>query len=99
MTSPRRAIGLCAVLLCLAPSRARAAASLTKVVGFVQVQLANTHRWDVVKGVPLELSEGDTVKTALKAEATVTFKDGSRVELAANSAFTLEEASETRSSL
>ena len=101
MAIPRRVIlSLLAVILTgVIPAQALAGASLSNVSGIVQVKNAVSDRWDVVKAIPVELANGDSVRTGLKAQAVLTFTDGSRVELGSNSSFILEEASSSQASL
>ncbi|MFI5360911.1 MAG: FecR domain-containing protein [Elusimicrobiota bacterium] len=65
-----------------------AGAALTEVSGAV---LVHYQEWEPVTKTPYPLEDGATVRTAAQGRATVTFSDGSRVELAGNSAFTVEE--------
>ena len=74
------------LLLPAAPAGARA--MLTAFSGTVQV---HQQAWIPVKNAPYPIENGDTVRTAGRGSATLTFADGSRVELAGNTAFTLEE--------
>lgn len=102
MTSPRRNPPLlfCAVLalsVFLSPVSAFAGAYLSKTAGLVQMKSGSADRWDPVKTIPAQIVAGDSVRTGLKASATLQFEDGSHVELGSNSSFTLEEASGSRS--
>lgn len=97
----RRVIGvLCclAVLLSIA-QKAFAGAHLSKASGIVQWRSAISTQWAVVKTLPHDVAEGDTVRTGARASASLAFDDGSRVDLAANANFTLEETGAQRSSL
>ena len=78
--------GLLTVLLPAAPAAARA--MLTAISGTVQV---HSQAWTPIANTPYPVENGDTVRTAARGLATLTFADGSRVELAGNSSFTLEE--------
>jgi hypothetical protein len=51
--------------------------------------------WTTVTKAPYPLIGGETVRTAARGEATLTFPDGSRVQLAGNTSFTLEETAPT----
>jgi len=98
---PRRAIFPIAVVATLfgLGSYAAAGVSLTKVSGLVQFKPVDSEGWQVVRTVPVDLREGDAVRTALRAQATLLFQDGSRVELAANSSFIVDQATSRRSTL
>lgn len=76
-----------------------AATDLTKVSGIVQIQSSNSLGWVVVKNVPLQLTTGDVIRTGFKAEATIVFSEGSRVELGGNANFTLEDTQENHSGM
>ena len=78
-------------------TEASAAAFLSKVGGIVQHRAAGTDRWNLVKSVPQDLQGGDTVRTGVRASATLSFDDGSKVDLGPNSSFILEESSSGRS--
>jgi hypothetical protein len=96
----RAAIPLFAlVLLVGAPSASWARALLTSVSGIVQVRDAASDKWLVIKAVPQDLSDGETVRTGMKSQATLTFSDGSRIELGSNASFALEESAPNRSSI
>lgn len=100
MTSPFRApVALVFFLAAsfIAPAGAWAGAYLAKTSGIVQHKPSQGERWDVVKTLPQTLSNGDSVRTGLRASATIMFDDGSKVELGGNAAFTLEEAGSGRS--
>lgn len=90
---------ICLAFVFLFPLSAAAGVSLSKISGLVQVKTGANERWDVVRNVPVDLADGDSVRTALKADATLIFQDGSRVELGPNSSFTLDEGSSRRSML
>src|SRR5262245_48997207 len=91
---------LFAALSFLIPPRAAlGGAFLSKAAGLVQVRSSGGDRWVAVASVPKPLAEGDAVRTAVKAQATLTFDDGSRVELASDSSFTLEESRSGSSAL
>jgi hypothetical protein len=62
---------------------------LTVTSGNVQV---HSQTWIQIAQTPYPLENGDTVRTAAHGLATLVFEDGSRVELAGNTSFTLEEA-------
>lgn len=71
---------------------------MTEASGRVFFLKAQSDVWgQVSKGQVLE--PGDRVRTAAGSRATVTFADGSRVELSANGSFTLQESSGQSSSL
>lgn len=76
-----------------------AAASITSVSGVVQVQGRRSPRWLTVDVLPHSLQDGDEVRTGQRAKATIRFHDGSRIELGADAAFALEEASAKRISM
>jgi hypothetical protein len=78
-----------AVLLSLCRVAAWGGASLTEVAGPVMVHYQG---WESVTSTPFPLANGATVRTAAQGHAILTFTDGSRVELAGNTSFTLEEA-------
>jgi hypothetical protein len=104
MTSPRRAplpffAAFLALGLPLLPSLASAGAYLSKTAGLVQIKSGSQDRWDPVRTVPQPVTAGDSVRTGLRAQATLQFEDGSHVELGSNASFTLEEASGSRSLL
>ena len=61
---------------------------LTSISGTVQV---HSQTWVPVANAPYPIENGDTVRTAARGLATLTFADGSRVELYGNTSFTLEE--------
>ncbi|MBI3551757.1 MAG: FecR domain-containing protein [Elusimicrobia bacterium] len=87
------------VLLFFGPGSAWAGAYLSKATGIVQLQRSGSERWDMVRDLPLDLVDQDTVRTGQRAQATLSFEDGSRVELGGNATFTLEEASRGRSAI
>jgi hypothetical protein len=75
-----------------------ALASLTEASGRVFFLKAQADIWgQVSKGQVLE--PGDRVRTAAGSRATITFADGSRIELSANGSFTLQESSSQGSTL
>jgi hypothetical protein len=76
-----------------------AGAYLSKTSGIVQIQHSGSDRWDMVRDLPQPLVNEDTVRTGQRAAATLSFDDGSRVELGGNATFTLEEATRGRSLL
>ncbi len=78
---------------------ARASAYISKVSGIVQLQHSGTDRWELVRDVPLDVADQDSVRTGRGAQTTLSFDDGSRVELGPNATFTLEESSRGRSSI
>lgn len=78
--------------VCAFAERAQAAPAITSISGIVQRRGAGYPNWETVANVPLSLSVGDSVRTGARAKATVTFEDGSRVDLGANGSFTLESA-------
>ena len=63
------------------------------------VPAAGSQDWTLVKTLPANVANCDSVRTGLKAQATLIFDDGSKVELGPNASFTLEEASGNRASL
>ncbi|MDE2237627.1 MAG: FecR domain-containing protein, partial [Elusimicrobia bacterium] len=99
MSHRRAAAGFLAVVLCALPAAAWAGASLTKISGLVELKRASSDRWDPITSLPQSLSAGDSVRTGARATATLTFDDGSKVELGSSASFTLEEASAARSAL
>jgi hypothetical protein len=76
-----------------------AGAYLSKAAGVVQVKRAGAGDWDMVKSIPLDLVPADSVRTGTRAQATLSFADGSRIELGPNSSFMLEDASDGKSSI
>ena len=85
-----------AAILVIRNSPAWAGATLTEISGSVMVHYQD---WETVTKAPYPLENGATVRTAAQGHAVLTFTDGSRVELAGNSAFTLEETAPTSYSL
>lgn len=83
-------VGFLSLLLPAAP--AHAGASMTEISGTVQV---HSQDWVIVSKTPYTVENGSTVRTAARGRATLVFPDGSRVELAGNTSFTLEETSPT----
>lgn len=82
-----------------AAAEAWAGAYISKISGIVQARRGGSERWDMVKGVPLDLQPADSVRTGSRAQATLMFEDGSRIELGPNAAFTLESADAKSSGL
>ncbi len=70
-------------------SAAWAGAAVSSFSGVVQV---HSQGWEEVDKAPYPVDPGQTVRTAAHATAVVTFADGSRVEMAGNTSFTLKEA-------
>lgn len=68
---------------------AGASPTLTALSGIAQKRGANDKNWGIIPGVPFVLAVGDSLRTGYGAKATVTFDDGSRIELADNSSFTI----------
>ncbi len=53
----------------------------------------------MVSKTPYPVEPGETIRTTSRANAVLTFEDGSRVELAGNSSFTLEETASSSYSM
>ncbi len=85
-----RAAGLACVLMLSAVSAQ--AVAITRTEGKVLFLKAGSYTWAQVSSGQV-LGTGDQLKTATGARATVTFDDGSRVDLNPGSAFTLKESS------
>jgi hypothetical protein len=90
--SPLKLFFAAASFLVIGKVPAWAGATLTEVSGTVMVHY---QAWESVTKAPFPLENGATVRTAAQAHAVLTFADGSRVDLAGNSSFTLEETEST----
>src|SRR5438132_7702533 len=75
-----------------APSKA---VTIVKITGSVRTSRSKSEAWRVVTRVPLDLRNGDQIKTAAKSSAVMLFPDQSKVELGPNSLFKLELGEET----
>lgn len=78
---------------------AQAAPHISSFSGIVQTRTKGYSNWVVAKDVPLELGPGDSLRTGAKAKATVAFDDGSRIEMAENGFFTLDNATAQQSEM
>lgn len=87
--------------LLLIPSRLLAAsgAYLSKAAGVVQLKRSGSADWDMVKDLPQDMQVSDSVRTGARAQATLMFADGSRIELGPNASFMLEDANAGKSSV
>jgi hypothetical protein len=72
-------------------SAVQAAPALSALSGNVFIMKAGTRVWKPV-GAGHALAAGDQVRTVAGASATIAFDDGSRINLGANGAFTLQES-------
>ncbi|MDE2291375.1 MAG: FecR domain-containing protein, partial [Elusimicrobia bacterium] len=73
------------------PSSVFAGVTISEVHGRARVRRPNQYSWNEVPANYV-LSPGDQVKTDSRSSVTLTFDDGSRVELGPDSSYTLEEA-------
>ena len=96
---PVRFLAVLAACCLIARPAVWAGAYLAKVSGVVQVRRSGADRWDLVRDLPQDLAANDTVRTGQRAQATLAFEDGSRVELGGGAIFTLEEATRGRSAI
>ena len=99
-TASRRAAVIAAVLFsaCLPFCEALAGVTITKLDGTAQVRRPNTVAWNEVP-VNYVLGPGDELKTGRGSRVTLSFDDGSRVELGPNSSYALQEAKSQESSM
>ncbi|MBI5209463.1 MAG: FecR domain-containing protein [Elusimicrobia bacterium] len=75
------------------PPEAWSATQLSEFSGIVQLKAGDAAFWVQVEKVPLDLNPGDGVRTGEKGKASVTFSDGSRVDIGGNGYFLLDESS------
>ena len=95
---PRAEFATVAILACaLAASPARAA-SVSATDGKVLYLKSGSYTWAQVSRGQI-VNSGDQLKTATDARASVVFDDGSRVELAPGTSFTLQQASPAASEM
>jgi hypothetical protein len=87
-----RAAAVALVLASVFSAATAQAVAITRTEGRVLFLKAGSYTWAQVSSGQV-LGTGDQLKTATGARATVTFDDGSRVDLNPGSAFTLKEAS------
>ena len=87
---PSRLAACATVLVALTASSALAQARIDAVEGKVEVAPAGMKVWIAVSSPPYSMKEGDRVRTAPGASASIVFPDNSRVQLTAESAFTAE---------
>ncbi len=90
------AAGFLSLFIVFQGTPAWARATLTQVSGTVEV---HSQDWIVVSKTPYPVEPGETIRTTSRANAVLTFEDGSRVELAGNSSFTLEETASSSYSM
>ncbi len=100
-TNSRRRALACALLAALStgPAFAASTAYLSKTSGLVQWKKSGSADWDNVSNVPQDLDVQDSVRTGSRAQATLMFGDGSRIELGPNASFQLEAAEQGKSGI
>lgn len=91
-TIHRRVLAWAAGALLWAPVAAWGGATLSKVSGVVQLRGGGQGDWRTVPAAPHPVSDGDTVRTAVGAEAVLEIEGSGKIELGPNSTFTLERA-------
>lgn len=84
--------------LCLPLSYAFAGVAITSLTGSAQVRRPNTVAWNDVP-TNYVLGPGDELKTGRGSRVTLTFDDGSRVELGPNSSYALQDTKAEESSM
>ena len=87
----RRTLALLGALLALGAPAADAAPSVTKTIGVVQIQGSAYTGWKNIDRIPYVLTSGDQLRTGSRAQVSITFDDGSRVELGPDATFDLED--------
>jgi len=88
---PSRLAACATVLVALSASSALAQARIDAVEGKVEVAPAGMKIWIAVSKPPYAMKEGDRVRTAPGASASIVFPDNSRVQLTDEAAFTAEK--------
>lgn len=88
---PSRLAACATVLVAWSASSALAQARIDAVEGKVEVAPAGMKIWIAVTKPPYAMKEGDRVRTAPGASASVVFPDNSRVQLTNEAAFTAEK--------
>lgn len=76
----------------------QAAAKLSSLTGNVYFRPSGTKDWNLIKQ-SRELASGDQLRTEARSRATVTFDDGSRIEIGPNGNFAVQESSPQRNSV
>jgi len=97
-THARRRVFIVLAALLAASAAVQAASTLSSLSGTAFVLKAGAPVWEpAFKGQ--SLAPQDQVRTGSRSRATVSFEDGSRIELGPNGSFTLQEAKKDSSAL
>jgi hypothetical protein len=80
---------------CLSVTSAHALAVITRVSGGVTVLKTGFQKWIPIRRPPINMENGDTVRTGFLGAATLTFPDGSHIDLTGGTSFTLKETAPT----
>lgn len=87
-----RATLLLALLLAALPIEARAQADIVVSQGAVQLFSARSGEWRAVSKVPYRVQSGDKLKTGRDSSFTLSFADGSRVQVGPSASYTIVQA-------